>query len=88
MLFRYWRGTKQLVIPVSLRANVLKIAHDVPTAGHLGRKKTEARILRRFYWPGVFRDVKTYVQSCEACQKIAPRLLAEPAKLRPLPIIE
>ena len=44
------------------------IAHDIPFAGHLGRDKTTQRILRRFYWPTLFADVKRYCQTCEECQ--------------------
>ena len=41
---------KQLVLPCDCREQVLKLAHSVPLAGHLGRKKTLARISQRFYW--------------------------------------
>ena len=44
---------EQLVLPTELRPTVLKLAHDVPMAGHLGKKKTTDRILNRFYWPGL-----------------------------------
>lgn len=42
-------------------------------AGHLGRKKTAHRVLQRFYWPGIFRDVQDHCRTCEQCQKSAPR---------------
>lgn len=40
----------------------------LPFAGHLGREKTAQRILRRFYWPMLFHDIKQYCQTCEKCQ--------------------
>ena len=56
-------------------------------AGHLGRKKTTDRILQRFYWPGVFRDVKNHCRTCAECQKTAPKGVSK-APMIPLPIIE
>ena len=38
----------QLVLPTQLGPAVLKLAHDIPMAGHLGRKKMADRILQRF----------------------------------------
>lgn len=52
-------------------------------AGHLGKKTTD-RILKRFYWPGIFHD---RAESCERCQKAAKQGTAR-AKLIPLPIID
>ena len=51
---------KQLVLPWQLRPAVLKLAHDIPLAGHLGRKKTADRIVSRFYWPGLYRDIQEW----------------------------
>ncbi|KAL7724923.1 hypothetical protein ACLKA6_007527 [Drosophila palustris] len=50
-------------------SRVLAECHDHPTAGHLGIRKTIARISQRYYWPGLFRDVARYVKQCEKCQK-------------------
>ncbi|GFR63980.1 hypothetical protein ElyMa_000168300 [Elysia marginata] len=38
--------------------SVLKLAHYVPVAGHMGVARTEERILQSFYWPNVQKDVK------------------------------
>ena len=77
----------QLVLPTQLRPVVLKLAHDIPMAGHLGRKKTTDRVLQRFYWPGVFRDVQDYCRTCTACQKSSARGVRR-APLIPLPIMD
>ena len=80
-------STEQLVQPVQCRIAVLKLARDIPLAGHLGRRKTTSRILQRFYWPGMFRDVSDYCRLCPECQKSSPRGRSK-APLIPLPIID
>lgn len=77
----------QLVLPTQCRKSVIELAHDIPMAGHLGRRKTVARILQRFYWPGLFRDVRDHCRCCEQCQKSSPRRTKR-APLIPLPIID
>ncbi|KAK3089888.1 hypothetical protein FSP39_007378 [Pinctada imbricata] len=67
------RQGDQVVLPKRLRRAVIELAHDQPFAGHLGVEKTKDRILRSFYWPGIFREVSEYCKSCDACQKVAMR---------------
>ena len=58
------RQCKQVVLPRQCQALVLRLAHDVPMAGHLGVTKTKDRVLQRYYWPGVFKDVASYCRTC------------------------
>ena len=58
-----------LVIPPSLQRDILRWAHDHPTAGHGGRIKTLFRLQSRVYWPSMRHDVFKYVQSCTSCQR-------------------
>ena len=78
---------EQLVLPSPLRPMVLKLAHDIPMAGHLGKKKTADRILCRFYWPGLHQDVAQHCKTCEQCQKSSMRK-GKKALLVPLPIMD
>lgn len=77
----------QLVLPAACRKMVLQLAHAIPLAGHMGRKKTAQRILTRFYWPNVFKDAAEICRTCKECQKTAPGKKTF-APLIPLPIIE
>ncbi|XP_033741736.1 uncharacterized protein LOC117328321 [Pecten maximus] len=77
----------QVVLPEALRLNVIKLGHDRPLAGHLGTEKTKERVLRSFYWPGVFKDIQEYCSTCEICQKTARRRGDEKAPLGQPPII-
>ena len=43
----------QIVVPQLLRAKLLHIAHDLPTSGHLGIKKTYDRLARHSFWLGM-----------------------------------
>ena len=52
-------------------------------AGHLGVKKTKDRLLQRYYWPGIFRDVADYCRTCEVYQRSRIR---RPAKARMVPM--
>lgn len=68
ILFRKWLsadGTErhqQLVIPRSLRKDVLQQFHSSPTGGVT---KTLAKIKSRFYWVSCSRDVRLWVGVCE-----------------------
>ena len=62
--------SKQVIcVPYEYCNEVLKKCHDDIYSGHLGRTKTWERIRERFYWPGMYEDVKRYVTSCEECMK-------------------
>lgn len=43
--------------------------HMLPTAGHMGIKKTIKNIKRRYFWSSITRDVTRFIKSCEICQK-------------------
>ena len=77
----------QLVLPASCRKAVLQLAHAIPLAGHMGRKKTAQRILARFYWHNVFKDAAEICRTCKECQKTALGKKTF-APLIPLPTIE
>ena len=98
LLYRQWvpkgsdsediRSVEQLVLPLQCRSTVLKLAHDVPAAGHLGINKTKDRVLQRYYWPGVFQDVANHCRTCEVCQKAQGKRYGARAEMIPLPLIE
>lgn len=63
----------------SLRQDLLMMYHDAPMAGHPGQAKMRELITRDYWWPGVSRDVKKYVNGCVLCQQNKP--LHRPAKI-------
>ncbi|GFW32547.1 hypothetical protein TNCV_677041 [Trichonephila clavipes] len=73
------------VIPKHLRADILRHFHDAPTAGHLGFAKTYDSIRKRFYWPGMYRNVVRYVMHCRECQRRKSVPQRPPGRLVPIP---
>ncbi|KAK0154826.1 Retrovirus-related Pol polyprotein from transposon 412 [Merluccius polli] len=64
------------------------MAHTHLASGHIWAwTKPRERVVARFYWPGVRRDVERYCQECPSCQRVAPRG-GERSPLIPMPIIE
>jgi hypothetical protein len=79
------RFTLKLVVPQSMREDILYFHHDSPLAGHLGFSRTYARLRERFIWPNMMGDIKTYVHSCESCQRKKDPKGTTPGLLQPIP---
>ncbi|XP_040069606.1 uncharacterized protein LOC120842535 [Ixodes scapularis] len=75
---------KQLVLSLEKRPKVLEMGHGSMRAGHLRERKTKARVMMSFYWPGMAGDIKRYCQSCEACQLRSPITAADRVPIAPL----
>ena len=69
------------LVPKAMQSNILKLAHDHPTSGHLGQSRTTERVRRHFLWPGMYADIRRYCSSCEQCQR---RHRPAPKKRAPL----
>lgn len=59
----------KMIVPESARMRVLEECHDEPTSGHVGIAKTKHRVLQRYFWPGVSKDVINYVNGCDVCKQ-------------------
>ena len=65
---RHLETYRRLAVPAASRQAVMDACHTVGTAGHPGVVRTYRIAKARFYWPGMFADVKRYVQQCPKCQ--------------------
>eukprot|EP00795_Rhopilema_esculentum_P001289 gene1289-biopygen9980 len=75
----------QLVIPTSLRHDVLVACHYDPSAGHLSTVKTYEKVRSRYYWHGMYKDFEHWCHSCVDCaMKKIPRSVK--ARLLPIPV--
>ena len=75
-----------MVVPGFFRPQVLSLAHCQVGGGHGGRSQTEEYLLSKFYWPGVYADIRKYCASCRKCQLVNPSVDPK-VPLRPLPVI-
>jgi len=78
---------EQIVVPTELRSSVLVVSHDQILAGHCGVRRTLARILTKFFWPGVTTDVSRYCHTCDICQKTVSKGRVPPVPLVTMPLI-
>ena len=62
------KSWQQAIIPASLCREFLKLVHDAPISGHLGRDRTLERVRQTAYWPSVAADVNSYCTGCPKCQ--------------------
>lgn len=67
MYYRIW-------IPKSLSERVINEFHDVPLAGHVGRRKTYNKLEDRVFWLGMAKNVGHYIRKCEKCARAKPML--------------
>ncbi len=74
-----------LLLPSSLRSEVLHYMHSAPTAAHLGLHATTERVKSSFFWPTLGRDVRAFVLACEACGKAKSAHFRTAAPLQSLP---
>ena len=95
LYYRKYRSLKktekvftQLVVPIKLRKEVLRIAHDGIMSGHFVVRKTTDRVLNEFFWPTVRKDFKLYCRTCNLCQKTAPKCKVSQLQLGKMQIID
>jgi len=71
-----------------LRAEIIRLHHDTPIEGHGGQWKIVELVTRNFWWPGVTKEVKRYVEEYNACQQNKNRIEQPAGKLMPNSIPE
>ncbi|POM80752.1 Hypothetical protein PHPALM_1370 [Phytophthora palmivora] len=91
VLYRFARSTRgrprdagdelRLVVPESLREDMLHYAHEDFQGGHQGITRTHERLRSEFYWPGVYADVERFVKECVDCASGQPGLSRKLAHL-------
>ena len=71
LLYRYASDHSKdfctLEIPKAWRYMILVETHD--KMGHQGNNRMYSLIKRQYYWKGMAKDVKDYIQRCPACQQ-------------------
>lgn len=64
------------------RKYILSDYHLLPTSGHAGVRRMTNNIKRKFFWPGLDKDVREFVQKCSKCQKMKQgKYIKEPMEI-------
>jgi len=62
---------KKVYVPKdeTLRVEIIRLHHNMPIGGHRRQWKTTEMVTRSFWWPGVTREIKQYVEEYNVCQR-------------------
>lgn len=71
----------RLLVPESLRPNVLQLAHE----GHQGVVKTKKLLRQKVWYPGIDKDVENLVAGCIPCQATGLAPPPEPLQMSQMP---
>jgi len=71
-----------------LRAEIIRLHHDMLIGGHGGQWKTVELVTRNFWWPEVTKKVKRYMEGYDICQQNKNRTEQPAGKLIPNSILE
>ena len=81
-----YQESPRLVLPKDMIVPVLSQLHDGFSGAHLGQFKTELKVRKRVWRPGLKRLVVDYIRSCPTCQKCKAAPKRNKAPLKPIPI--
>ena len=80
MLYRKFSSTnveqgkifEHFIVPEQYRELVIQLANESIFTGHLSVTSSVHKVLSEYYWPGIYRDVKRFEQSCKVCNSSLP----------------
>lgn len=84
-MFHNFALRKRLLIPQSMRQEIIREWHDSLRCGHMGRDRTIERLSSRFYWPAMREDIIKYIKTCDICQRTRPENQKPAGKLQQMP---
>lgn len=68
----------RLAVPQTMIQEIMMANHNDLLAGHLGIKRTYAKVANRYYWRGMYDDIVAWVNACLDCamRKMTPNSAA------------
>ena len=75
-----------ILVPAGLEVRIIRVLHEGVGASHQAANATAAKVIQRFYWPGLKRDVKLYVAGCESCEEYRRQARTPKAGLRSMEV--
>jgi len=64
----YKEGKVYIPRDKKLRTEIIQLHHDILVEGHREQWKMIELVTRNFWWPGVTKEVKQYVEGCDTYQ--------------------
>ena len=65
-----------------LKVEIIRLHHDMLIAGHEGQWKMVKLVTRNYWWPGVTKEIKRYVEGCDQYQRMKNRAEIPAGKLK------
>ena len=56
-----------IVVPESMRREIMEQLHSAPLSGHLAFTRTYNKVYERFFWPGMKDEVEDFCKTCDLC---------------------
>lgn len=81
-----FRGRRWVPNSANLRTRLIQSTHDSIVHGHPGREVTYALVARQFFWPGMAKDIRSFVENCDGCGRNKAWRQRRQGFLKPLPI--
>ena len=81
------RKAAVVLVPESLREEVLHKLHNHPFYGHKGMLATYDQLKSAYYWDTMYTDCRRYVRECDTCQAKSKPSNDIPHRHRPIPEI-
>jgi hypothetical protein len=73
----------QIILPRCKRLELIDLVHAGTMGGHFGRKRTQACVQARAYWPGWTNNVRDYLRRCVPCNRYHRGAAPRAAALKP-----
>ena len=58
-----------LVVPRKMQGDLLHLAHNVPSSGHMGINRSLERLQQRYYWPRIASEGQLWITESEECTR-------------------
>ena len=62
VVYQVRKGESRILVPESWRLRVLQSVHNNNYAIHFGVSKTYAKLKSIYFWPYMFKDLKTFIK--------------------------
>ena len=81
-----WGSFSQLVVPPTLRFEILSNMHDHVSGAHFGVHKTFNKVKQRYWWKGMYKDIEHWCKSCTECSMRKSPRNSKKTPLLPIPV--